>query len=152
MRDENWHRPSLVFGSLRASSCSTVERHHATIVLLCLSEHCVPIDVRPQVCPKYEVCSIMNKVEELVKFKRGRQVTIRLDVREWRRLRKRYERLKPLILAELSKLSHEAAAKWLTTPVPALKNRTPKQMFHPRRIQVLYSWFKKQSLTSTSTV
>lgn len=94
----------------------------------------------------------MQRVDEIVKVRRGRQITIRLDVKAWRKRMKLYKQYKGEILAHLAKFPTEQAVQWLNTPQSELRNRTPKAMFHPRRIRVLHRWWKKNKLDNTSTV
>jgi hypothetical protein len=87
----------------------------------------------------------MQKTEELVKWKRGRLCTIRLDIKDWRRKMRRFNKLKGEVLAwlEATGWPPEQMQAWLSTPLPELRGRPPKAMFHPRRMGVLHSWTRK---------
>lgn len=95
----------------------------------------------------------MQKTEEIVKIKHGRQCTIRLDVKAWRKKMRRFKKLKAEILGWLHATNWDNAklAEWINTPVAELANRPPKALFTPDSIQVLRRWVKKY-LRSTSTV
>jgi hypothetical protein len=96
----------------------------------------------------------MQKTEEIVKFKRGRQCTIRLDVKDWRRMMRHYRKCKAPLVADLASLDKPLAVKFLDTPFAILRGRTPKYMFHPKRINVLVRYWKRirKEFDSLSTV
>jgi hypothetical protein len=95
----------------------------------------------------------MLKSEEIVRIRRGKAYTVRVDVIAWRRKMRRYNRLKAEILGVLASLnwSPEQVRAWSDTPVPELRNRPPKDLFEPKSIQVLYRWLKK-TLRTYSTL
>lgn len=95
----------------------------------------------------------MQRSDEIVKIKHGRQCTIRLDVKQWRRKMRRFKKLKAEILSMLhaKNWSNEQLATWINTPVAELRNRSPKALFTPASIEVLYRWVRKD-LKRTSTV
>ena len=95
----------------------------------------------------------MQKSEEIVKIKHGRQCTIRLDVKQWRKKMRRYKRVKAEILEWLhaANWDNERLATWINTPVAELANRPPKALFTPDSIQVLRTWVRRY-LKSTSTL
>ena len=85
------------------------------------------------------------KTEEVIKLKRGRQVCIRTDVVLWRRRNRRFVKLKAKILEWATKRGWGATelAAWSSTPEPKLRNRTPKELWNPNSIKVLWDYVRK---------
>jgi hypothetical protein len=81
----------------------------------------------------------------IVKTKYGRVVEIQPQVLIWRRRMERYKRCKAEIAQILDNKGWDSAQirAWLSSPIRALSNRTPKQLLNPRSIARLHSWVKK---------
>jgi hypothetical protein len=87
----------------------------------------------------------MSKAEFKEKLRRGRKITVRRDVVEWRKRMKRWRRLKSEILALLasSGKSSEEIKAWFDTPHRDLDDRTPRALFNPKAVAVLHIVVRK---------
>jgi hypothetical protein len=88
----------------------------------------------------------------ILKSRYGRTISVQPQVLAWRKLQRRWNKLRLQVLERLwERLTtpagqpDDAAIKaWFNTPHPKLDNRTPKQLFNPRGIQVLWSLVRKE--------
>lgn len=83
----------------------------------------------------------MQKDEEIVRVRHGRQITIRKDVQEWRRKMRAFKRFKAKVLNMIAaaSVSPEEVKRFFSTPHLALRNRTPQSQFAPKKnLRALY--------------
>lgn len=67
------------------------------------------------------------------------------QIKLWAKRMKRFREHKVLLTKLL--LDHgynkETTLAWMRSPIPALKNRTPREMFNPYSIHLLFAYAKK---------